>query len=437
MSRWLKRNKWMLLFWTGIFVFIVLLFRPWQMMFDDNVSEPASGGSGDLIRDYGELDPDVENILAAGESLLGTPFLSGGRDPDEGFNSSGFVQYVYQESTGIRMPRIAAHQHDLGEEIKKEDLYPGDLVFFEAETVMSGIYTGNGEFLTVSSTNGVEKVSLARDTFWSRHFIGGKRLTKEEMQGLHPGTYTEHSHPAVREAVQYLDTPYVFGGNTLNGFDCSFFIQDVFRESSDIYLPRVTKDQYELGEEIDKKDLKPGDVLFFAGADGDEDDPRSDWDVNHTGIYAGGNFMIHASRTEGMTQVSYLNEYWDDAFTGIRRYDDMSLNHEHPVVQEAASHLFSEDFTTPGFVRHVYRKSLGITLPQRAEDQWNSGSPVERDDLEIGDVLFFEGTNSYLAALYTGHDLAMFVSASSGVTTRHLEYDEFFSENYLGARRYD
>ncbi|WP_026689821.1 C40 family peptidase [Alteribacter aurantiacus] len=436
MDQWIQQYKWALLLWTSFLLLLVLLFKPWETStFDTDVSFEKEH----IEKDYGELNPDVEEIIELGKGLMGTPFHSGGNNPEKGFNSSGFVQYIYKEATGIRMPRLAAHQYDLGKKLSKEELYPGDLVFFEGDTIMSGVYTGHGEFLVVSQSNGVEQRSLFADGFWSEHFIGGKRMTDEDMRDLHPSTYTDHPHPIIREAIMYLDTPYVFGGNTTNGFDCSFFIQQVLRESSEIYLPRVTKDQFQLGEEIDKDDIKPGDVLFFSGVDtqgnGNENDPRMDWDVNHVGIYVGGEYMIHASRTEKMTQLSFINDYWGDAFVEARRYDHMSLNDEFAVVQEASTHLFSKDFTTPGFVKHVYEKSMGITIPTTAEEQWNSGSPVNRDHLEIGDILFFQGSNSYLSALYIGHDLAMFASSSAGVTIRHLDYDEFFKENYLGARR--
>jgi len=211
---------------------------------------------------------------------------------------------------------------------------------------MSGIYIGNGEFMTVSESNGVETLSLRNGDFWADNFIGGKRLTKEEKESLHPNTYADHDHPAVQHAIQYLDTPYVFGGNTLDGFDCSYFIQQVFRESSDVYLPRVTTDQHKIGEDINRDNLEAGDVLFFSGIDL-EDENREDGEVSHVGIYAGNGFMIHASRTEAMTQISYINDYWDDSFTSVKRYDGLTLNEEYPVVKEAARHLYI-DFETGG-----------------------------------------------------------------------------------------
>ncbi|TMW73285.1 C40 family peptidase [Alteribacter natronophilus] len=423
----------------AVLAMAVLITKPWESASVPGDSSPDDGEEisfGD--RDYGELNESTEDLLAQARSLEGTPFQSGGNDPSDGFNTSGFVQFVYHESSGIRMPRIAGHQYDLGQHVSLYDLHPGDLVFFEGETLMSGIYIGHGEFMTVSQSNGVETLSFETDTFWSDRFIGGRRLSSEEKTALHPSTYSDHDHPAVRHAIQYLDTPYVFGGNSVEGFDCSFFVQQVFRESMDVYLPRVTRDQFRVGSTVSEAHPEPGDVLYFSGieAESDADEEGAEDPVTHAGIYLGGNFMIHASRTEEMTQISYMNDYWQDAFTGIKRFDELSLGGEYPVVQAAAGYLFRDDFTTSGFVSRVFSDSNGTELPSTANAQFESGTPVEREDLEIGDLVFFEGEESYLSGLYIGHSQFMISSVSSGVTTRHLDYAPYFSERYAGARRY-
>ncbi|PYZ92714.1 gamma-glutamyl hydrolase [Salipaludibacillus keqinensis] len=395
------------------------------------------------------LDFTVEEFVEEAVSLEGADYQLGGKDPEDGFNSSGFVQYVYEEATGIRMPRIAGHQYEIGEEVGKSYLQEGDVVFFESDTIMSGIYIGDSQFMTATQSGGIETLHLENDDFWASNYIGAKRLTEDEMESLHPSTYKDHDHPVVRESMNYLGTPYEFGGNSLEAFDCSFFIQEAFREHQDVYLPRVTTDQFNLGEEINEENLQPGDVLYFSDVDVEVSD-REEGEVTHAGIYVGNNFMIHASRTEEMTQISYLNDYWNDAFTGAKRFDEMSLNGEYPIVQEAAKHLNvpfesggsnpEEGFNTSGFVTHVFEQNEGLQLTGTARELWNKGEPVDTSSLLPGDVLFFQGSNSLLPALYIGHDQFMMASASSGVTTRHLEYNLFDSEpyeaSYEGARRY-
>ncbi|SDN76015.1 C40 family peptidase [Alkalicoccus daliensis] len=391
------------------------------------------------------LDFTIEDFAAEARNLEGAPFSSGGNHPDEGFNTSGFVQYVYEEATGIRMPRISAHQYDLGEDVGREYLQMGDVVFFQAETLMSGIYMEDDEFMTATESDGVITLNLEEDAFWNDNYIGAKRLEENEIESLHPGTYSDHENPVVREAMNYLGTPYEFGGDTLEAFDCSYFIQEVFREHKDVYLPRVTLNQFEVGEDIEEDDIRPGDVLYFSDIDA-ADDMREDGEVTHAGIYVGNNFMIHASRTEEMTQISFLNDYWSENFTGAKRFDDMTLDGAAPAVEEAASHLNipyasggnhpEEGFNPIGFVSYVYEKAGTGTLPSTAEQLWESGNAVEKENLQPEDIVFFDGETNLLPGIYAGHDLFIIATPSSGITIRHLEYSDYFSDLYIGARRF-
>lgn len=439
----------------GILISVLILMNPFGSDHDTNNEEKNNKSSTNQEEQTEphsqgiletQLDFTIEDFVSTARDLEGAPYQSRGKDPEEGFNSSGFVQYVYEQSTGIRMPRIAGHQYELGEEVSKDFLQKGDVLFFEANTMMSGIYLGDQQFMTSTESEGVSILDLENDRFWTEHYIGAKRLTEAEIIALHPSTYNEHDHPAVREAMNYLGTPYEFGGNSLEAFDCSFFIQEVFRESMDIYLPRVTIDQYKVGDDISRDNLEPGDVLYFSDVDL-EDSDREEGEVTHAGIYVGNNFMIHSSRTENMTQISFLNDYWNDAFTSVKRFDDMSLNDGSPLVKEASNYLSvpfqaggshpDEGFNTTGFVRYVFEQSRDIALPKAtAQDIWDGGIEVDRDSLQPEDIVFFSGTNSLLPGIYVGNDLFMIATESSGVTTRHFEYSDFFSGNYVGARRY-
>ncbi|WP_147803730.1 C40 family peptidase [Alkalicoccus halolimnae] len=427
----------------------LFLFIPWgeeeeesggEKYDHDMDTEPYSQGILDT-----ELDYSIDDFIQKAEILEGTDYQSGGDNPEEGFNSSGFVQHVYENATGIRMPRLAAHQLDLGEDVGRNYLQTGDVVFFESETLMSGIYLEENEFMTVTESGGVERLHLDDDDFWSRNYIGARRLTEEEIESLHPGTYSDHDHPAVREAMNYLSTPYEFGGDTLEAFDCSFFIQEVFRDSKNVFLPRVTLDQFEVGEDIPEENLREGDVLYFSDVDV-EDSLREEGEVTHAGIYVGDGFMIHASRTEGMTQISKLNDYWSDAFTGVKRFDDMALEGENPVVERASAYLNvpfksggenpDSGFNTSGFVRHVFSEARDVDLPRNGRAMWNNGEEVPREELQPGDLVFFDGSQSLLPGIYVGNNQFMITSESSGVTTRHLDDSDFFADLYEGARRY-
>lgn len=129
------------------------------------------------------------------------------------------------------------------------------------------------------------------------------------------GKVSKSINDILKDAEKYIGTPYKFGGNTSSGFDCSGFTVKVFEEN-DLKLPRRSSDQAEAGSKIDIKDVKPGDLLFFATAGGSR--------VSHVGIVHdigndGEVKFIHASTSKGVI-ISSLNEtYWNKAYLHAQR----------------------------------------------------------------------------------------------------------------------
>jgi cell wall-associated NlpC family hydrolase len=94
---------------------------------------------------------------------------------------------------------------------------------------------------------------------------------------------------SIAKALDSLGIPYVFGGETLKGMDCSGFTQFIFKQVG-ITLPRVSKDQGKIGTQIDKKNSslwRKGDLITF--------DYSKDGTVDHIGIYMGNGTMIHTN----------------------------------------------------------------------------------------------------------------------------------------------
>lgn len=113
------------------------------------------------------------------------------------------------------------------------------------------------------------------------------------------------------EAQNYLGTPYVNGGASPSGFDCSGFVYYVLKQCG--YAPyRTPADQYKQGTAVDKSDLQPGDIVFFAGtyASG----------ISHVGIYAGNGRFIHSPNSRSTVSYSSLTSgYWAEHYYGARR----------------------------------------------------------------------------------------------------------------------
>ncbi len=119
----------------------------------------------------------------------------------------------------------------------------------------------------------------------------------------------------LRDAEKYLGAPYKYAGSTSSGFDCSGFTSKVFSENN-YKLPRRSEDQGKAGRSVYIREVKPGDLLFFATSGGAR--------VSHVGIVheianSGEVKFIHASTSKGVI-ISSLNEkYWNTAYLFARR----------------------------------------------------------------------------------------------------------------------
>jgi len=111
----------------------------------------------------GSTGVSASEILAYGSNFLGVPYVWGGTSPS-GFDCSGLVQYTYAHF-GINLPRTAAEQQQVGTLVTRENLQPGDLVFFGDPAHHVGIYVGNGMMLNAPHTGDVVKVGPLNSDF--------------------------------------------------------------------------------------------------------------------------------------------------------------------------------------------------------------------------------------------------------------------------------
>lgn len=127
-------------------------------------------------------------------------------------------------------------------------------------------------------------------------------------------------------ATKYLGTPYVYGGTTTSGFDCSGYTSKVFGDLG-IKLNRTSGSQYEQGTAVAKSDLQVGDLVFF--------NTSGSGSISHVGIYIGDNKMIHSQTGKG---VSYSNVddpyYWGPRYVGAKRV--ATLDSEQAQVEKVA-----------------------------------------------------------------------------------------------------
>ncbi|MGL5712835.1 MAG: NlpC/P60 family protein [Paraclostridium sp.] len=113
-------------------------------------------------------------------------------------------------------------------------------------------------------------------------------------------------------AYSKLGSPYEWGAEGPNTFDCSGFTSYVFRNAAGISIPRTSGSQYGAGRAVSKSDLMAGDLVFFSSNGGAS--------ITHVGIYVGGGNMVHSPRTGDVVKVSSINSsYYTKTYVGARR----------------------------------------------------------------------------------------------------------------------
>ena len=121
----------------------------------------------------------------------------------------------------------------------------------------------------------------------------------------------------VKESNTYLGTPYLWGGTTRNGIDCSAFVKNVYL-SVGIKLPRVSQNQAKVGKTITLDKIRKGDLIFFET---DKNRPNT---VSHVGIYLGSGNLIHASSKNKKVVIVPLNQgYFLSKIVIIKRIVDV------------------------------------------------------------------------------------------------------------------
>ena len=161
--------------------------------------------------------------------------------------------------------------------------------------------------LTLSWIPGAAQASLAAEQ--ARPTLSGLSLAQE------PTVLTLRER-VVQAGLEAIGTPYSWGGDDADGFDCSGLVLYVFREIAGLELPRTARAQRSEGKTVSaKKELRPGDLVFFA--------TRGRGVTSHVGIYIGQNKFVHAPRRGTKVRVDDMKTaYWSKRYLGARAYLD-------------------------------------------------------------------------------------------------------------------
>ena len=138
----------------------------------------------------------ASELVVTAIGFLGVPYRRGGNTAESGFDCSGFVRAMYQQSVGLLLPRKAEQQAAATEKIDRADLQPGDLVFFNTmRRAFShvGIYVGEGKFIHSPKPGSEVRVEDMGIAYWSHRFDGARRVQ------------TSQPEPLSRQAVQTIE----------------------------------------------------------------------------------------------------------------------------------------------------------------------------------------------------------------------------------------
>jgi cell wall-associated NlpC family hydrolase len=136
------------------------------------------------LREMGGKAVDgAAEISSIALSLIGVNYKFGGNTPEQGLDCSGFIRYVFQQATGINLPRSARDQAKVGHSVDKDQLQPGDLVFFNTRRFQFshvGLYLGNNRFVHSPSSGGSVEVVELDSSYWKKVFNGARRIVGSE-----------------------------------------------------------------------------------------------------------------------------------------------------------------------------------------------------------------------------------------------------------------
>lgn len=121
----------------------------------------------------------TQEIIMNAMSLTGIKYKYGGTSPETGFDCSGFVRYVFSQATNLALPPTARAISQLGKTVNKDELQPGDLVFFNTlKSAFShvGIYIGDNKFVHAPRAGAAVRVESMQTGYWAKRFNGAQRL---------------------------------------------------------------------------------------------------------------------------------------------------------------------------------------------------------------------------------------------------------------------
>jgi len=127
----------------------------------------------------GVAESVAQTVVDTALGAIGVPYRMGGSDPKVGFDCSGLVNYVYRKTLGMTLPRTSRQLAGVGAAIEREELRPGDLVFFNTRGAPNshvGIYLGDSRFIHAPRARTLVRIDSLEDPAYARRYDGARRV---------------------------------------------------------------------------------------------------------------------------------------------------------------------------------------------------------------------------------------------------------------------
>lgn len=192
-------------------------------------------------------------------------------------------------------------------------------------------------------------------------------------------------------AYKYIGVPYVYGGTSASGLDCSGYTQRVFKDMG-ITLKRTAAQQYTQGTAVAKSDLQAGDLVFFNTLGG----------VSHVGIFIGDGKFVQAGTSTGVSVAKLNSSYWGPKYIGAKRVATFTNGEFATTVAKAEVKDAAIDFTV-----YASRGEVALKLAEAMNlDMSDTNSPFA--DVKSTSKYAGAVTALYKEGVFTGDDKGKF-----------------------------
>ena len=162
---------------------ILMLVFSFNLAYADDIIIKINTGGQSSAGTKAENDQQSGDVIMSAMSLLGVPYVFGGNTPTKGLDCSGFIKYIFDKSMKVSLPRTSAAMGQTGQPIARDNIQPGDLVFFNTRGFANshvGLYIGSNKFLHAPRTGKTVEVANMGNTYWSKRYNGARRIDKNQ-----------------------------------------------------------------------------------------------------------------------------------------------------------------------------------------------------------------------------------------------------------------